>query len=280
MQNKSYSVTFTWIALTHFDLEFCDYGLSPVRYRTITWANADLSPIGPLWINFGSKIWIILEDGCITGYLLQEHTIAYWGKNNSIHMVTEITYGVITNTNVNIWSDNLKFVRNGALKIYSVFYVVILYPFGLDGTARNQYSRRPLKSAPTTVIRCYSPQPITDSNKYTSWLQYMPHRAIYRYQDHLSVLKQCRPCHTRAINTLWPGQMAAISQMTFSNAFSWMKIYEFRLRFYRNLFLRFQLTTFQHWFRFCRWHHTCGWFSLQWRHNDRNGVSNHQHHDC
>ena len=38
--------------------------------------------------------------------------------------------------------------------------------------------------------------------------------------------------------------MAAISQMTFSNAFSWLKIYEFRLTFHWNLFLRFKLTIF------------------------------------
>ena len=44
-------------------------------------------------------------------------------------------------------------------------------------------------------------------------------------------------------------KMAAISQTTFSNPFSWMKIFEFRLKFHWSLFLRFQLTIFQHWFR-------------------------------
>ena len=42
----------------------------------------------------------------------------------------------------------------------------------------------------------------------------------------------------------------------FLNAFSWMKLLEFRLQFYWSLFLRFQLTIQQHWFRsglgFCR----------------------------
>ena len=45
-------------------------------------------------------------------------------------------------------------------------------------------------------------------------------------------------------------KMAAISQTMFSNAFSWMKMYEFRLKFHWSLFLRFQLTIFQHWFRY------------------------------
>ena len=45
------------------------------------------------------------------------------------------------------------------------------------------------------------------------------------------------------------GKMDAISQMTFSSAFSWMKIFEFRLKFHWSLLLRFQSTIFQHWFR-------------------------------
>ena len=50
-------------------------------------------------------------------------------------------------------------------------------------------------------------------------------------------------------NTLRPRQMDAISQTTFSNVFSWMKMYEFRLTFHWSLFLGVQLTIFQHWFR-------------------------------
>ena len=45
-------------------------------------------------------------------------------------------------------------------------------------------------------------------------------------------------------------KMAAFFQTTFSNAFSWMKMYELRLSFHWSLFLRAQLTIFQHWFRY------------------------------
>ena len=41
----------------------------------------------------------------------------------------------------------------------------------------------------------------------------------------------------------------AISQTTFSNAFSWMKMLELRLKFHWSLFPRVQLTICQHWFR-------------------------------
>ena len=44
-------------------------------------------------------------------------------------------------------------------------------------------------------------------------------------------------------------KMDAVSQTIFSNAFSWMKIYAFRLKFHWGLFLRVKLTIFQHWFR-------------------------------
>ena len=44
-------------------------------------------------------------------------------------------------------------------------------------------------------------------------------------------------------------KMAAFSQTTFSNAFSSMKMFEFRLQFHWSLFLRVQLTIFQPLFR-------------------------------
>ena len=67
------------------------------------------------------------------------------------------------------------------------------------------------------------------------------------------------------------GKIAAISQTTFSNVFSWMKMYEFRFRFLKNMFLRFELTTFPHWFRW--WfganqltsHYLNQWWLVYWR---------------
>ena len=44
-------------------------------------------------------------------------------------------------------------------------------------------------------------------------------------------------------------KMATILLTTFSNAFSWMKMYEFCFRFHWSLSLKFQSTIFQHWFR-------------------------------
>ena len=54
---------------------------------------------------------------------------------------------------------------------------------------------------------------------------------------------------THRVNSLRPRQMPAIFQTTFSNAFSWMKMFEFRLTFHWILFPGVKLTIFQHWFR-------------------------------
>ena len=44
-------------------------------------------------------------------------------------------------------------------------------------------------------------------------------------------------------------KMVAISQTIFSNAFSWMKMFVFWLKFHWSLFLRVRFTISQHWFR-------------------------------
>ena len=64
--------------------------------------------------------------------------------------------------------------------------------------------------------------------------------------------------------------MVAIFQTTFWNGFSWMKIYEFRLKFHWSLFLRAQLTIYQNWFR--KWlgadqatsHYLNQWWLIYW----------------
>ena len=64
--------------------------------------------------------------------------------------------------------------------------------------------------------------------------------------------------------------MAAFSWTTFSNAFSWMKMYKFRSRFHWSLFPWVNLAIFQHWFRWwlladqARSHHLNQWWLLYW----------------
>ena len=81
---------------------------------------------------------------------------------------------------------------------------------------------------------CFS---VTKLCWYKNFLKY-PHR----------MTKMMQPSHFPL--THWDrDKIDAISQTTFSSAFSWMKMFEFRLKFHWSLFLRVQLTTFQHWSR-------------------------------
>ena len=51
------------------------------------------------------------------------------------------------------------------------------------------------------------------------------------------------------VNTLRPRQNGHHFAEDIFNAFSWMKMFQLRLKFHRSLFPRVQLTIFQHWFR-------------------------------
>ena len=66
-------------------------------------------------------------------------------------------------------------------------------------------------------------------------------------------------------------EIDAISQTTLPNAFSWMKMYRFRLIFHRTLFPGIQLSIFHHWVRW--WlgavqatsHYLDQWWLVYWR---------------
>ena len=61
-------------------------------------------------------------------------------------------------------------------------------------------------------------------------------------QNYRNTVGRQRHNHEEHRLTFWGrGTIAAISQTTFSNAFSWMKMYEFRFRFPWNVFPRFEL---------------------------------------
>ena len=58
------------------------------------------------------------------------------------------------------------------------------------------------------------------------------------------------PDENKLLLTHWGrDKMDAISQMTYSNAFCWMKSSEFRISFHLSVFIRIQLTITQLWFR-------------------------------
>ena len=66
----------------------------------------------------------------------------------------------------------------------------------------------------------------------------------------MSSVKWWQFCLSLNVLTHWDwDKMATVSQLTFSNAFSWMKMYEFLSKFQWNLFRIIQLTIFQCWLK-------------------------------
>ena len=58
-----------------------------------------------------------------------------------------------------------------------------------------------------------------------------------------------KPWHPFMLTHWGRDKMATIFKTTFSNAFSWTKMFKFRLIFHWSLFPRVQLTIFHHWFK-------------------------------
>ena len=93
-----------------------------------------------------------------------------------------------------------------------------------------------------------------DLKKQTSAKYQLKYTTIFCIENEMeNVFAHCRPfCLGYTVSHWGRDKIADIFQTTFTNVFSWMKMYEFRLKFHWSLFLRLQLTIVQYWFR--QWH--------------------------
>ena len=85
-----------------------------------------------------------------------------------------------------------------------------------------------------------------------AYIWHIPHPLNRRSIYFSRLIAAMRPMATQldtVLNILRPRQKDAILQTTYSNAISWMKMFEFWLKVHWSLFLKVQLTIFQHWFR-------------------------------
>ena len=127
----------------------------------------------------------------------------------------------------------------------------------------------PVRNHPTTRGKCHQ-EPLMLSTP--CWTEYIQNKICRSAALFFSIKRGLVEHYIRNILSRWPettgwtrcwtcglplywlthwgrDTMDAISQTTFSNAFSWMKMFEFRSKFHWSLFLRVQLIIFQHWFR-------------------------------
>ena len=143
---------------------------------------------------------------------LQEIVLVFWGGIGSL-----ISYNYFMKSIV-------KYSIKNAIYIYSTWTIVHIYCVACNINGILQYIWR----TPTLFKHWFS----LLWSIVLCWIQF----------------SWCVGCWVHI--THWGrDKMTTISQTTLSNAFSSMKMLEIRYKFHWSLFLRVQLTIFQHWFR-------------------------------
>ena len=116
----------------------------------------------------------------------------------------------------------------------------------------NEILWHPFQVSSTWILKIWIPKlclKFTHQNKMRS-NQYLPGRNEFKTKSmSLPPTSQWHIVPHHWLTHWGRDKMVAIFQTTFSNAFSWMKMFKFRLKFHWSLFPRVQLTIFQHWFR-------------------------------
>ena len=88
------------------------------------------------------------------------------------------------------------------------------------------------------------------SYPWNQWVLKVWSISTYRFSFNTLWYQKCDNLHLEILNHLPLDKLAAISQTTFSNAFSWMKIFEFQIKFHWNTFLGVWSIICQYWFRY------------------------------
>ena len=201
-------------------------GLSPIRCQTITWTSANiLSLMDKLNLNMNQIIIIFIEEinfknvvckmSAILFRLQCEHNFCVNRLVNRNHKPINLVICTILNNVmwefINVNKENIsRYIKYD--QIVNANYV--------------------------SKIICTLAPPV-------------PGR---KHTDLALTFNRCTHKNAAKLKTVYllltaQDKMAAIFQTTFSNVFSWMKMYEFQLRFHWCLFLRVQLTIFQYWLR-------------------------------
>ena len=129
--------------------------------------------------------------------------------------------------------------KRPVMRSFDDFFILCLNKF-LNKQLRCWWFKTPWRSCDVTVM---SDHPCTTNRK--------PSHAAIQVTDRLTlfVVTWWYACRPMALTHWGRDEMNNISQTTFSNVFSSMKMYEFRLKFHWSLFPSVQLSIFQHWFR-------------------------------
>ena len=149
-----------------------------------------------------------------------------------------------------VYTVSLKYHSNAHTSLCSnTIWIILLRRYRLEGLAiwttcisNNSILRHECKCGVHLTI-----MPFNESKHFR---QFHHMTACHEYPWHMEGMSSTFINVGSSSLTHWSrDKIATISQMTFSNAFSWTKIHEFRLRFHWILFLKFELIIFQQYFR-------------------------------
>ena len=146
------------------------------------------------------------------------------------------------------WRDQRKAVCIWINLDWYRFYVAL--PHGMTGFMASRYEFQDIPRIELIKWRLYVYKWITWNYLHWYYANFcgialeMIRSTCRRYENCMGMTKQ-----SLQVWNWGRDKVDAISQTTFSSAFSWMKMFELRLKFHWSLFLRVQLTIFQHWFR-------------------------------
>ena len=158
-----------------------------------------------------------------------------------------------------IWiNTNIFFFRNLSLKVSFATAFIVYFSLNigknLTHLTDSAYGRQHLNHIYLKQIFLNWIKISLKINQYCTVDQVMawcwgPHQAI-TWSNMTHIYDTIQYHYKKLSVTHWGrDKMAAIFQTTFSKAFSWMKMYQFRLRFHWSLFPRVKLTIFHPWFK-------------------------------
>ena len=192
-----------------------DNGLSPGRRRAMIWTNSEILLIRTLRTNFSE--------------ILSEIHIFSFKKMHSKMSSAKWWYFCL---GLNVLHDKRRSITHPVMPVRR--WVTAVWRAGRPSVVRLKWWAESLRKFFLII-----------SFLKLSWATY--YRKCIVYQINLPVAGP--QVEGSALTHLPLDKMPAISQTTFSNAFSWMKNFVFWLKFHRSLFLRVQLTINQLWFR-------------------------------
>ena len=166
-------------------------------------------------------------------------------RNKCDHITGIVNMGISEKTTKRQKFDRTRTIKNTAIndfrEVFSAIDISSLLKANLSTDPIIDYEKFEKKSSPRFMINIF---------QRNVWNLIVINTSLQNESNWVYSSRSNSETNYMNVLTHWGrDKMDAISQTTFWSAFSWMKTFEFRLKFHWSLFPRVQLTIFQHWLR-------------------------------